>query len=279
MNNRLYPRNMGRDILAPSHSPHNPCTASGFTLLEVLVVVAVIALLVAILLPSLAKAREQSRRTLCLSNLRQIAVAWHQYLDANRDRFFQSVNANYNYGGIQGAGGPPFGSDPSSPVPKPLNSYLKLPVVTRADADVFFCPADDGGEIERPTVWSYYGTSYTTNPLLIGQNQVNIEAVDPCRSMWTKVNRRLKALSRSSVSNESRLLLIGDFGWVHQHNLFSPLRVEWHSRALHHDLAFMDGHAEFVHIRKGMHVTERYTIMPFRDLVPVASGCQQEVLP
>ena len=53
--------------------PHgNACGRFGFTLIEVLVVVAIIALLVAILLPSLAKAREQARRTVCQSNLGQL---------------------------------------------------------------------------------------------------------------------------------------------------------------------------------------------------------------
>lgn len=47
----------------------------GFTLIEVLVVVAIIALLVAILLPSLSKAREHARRTQCASNAHQITVA------------------------------------------------------------------------------------------------------------------------------------------------------------------------------------------------------------
>lgn len=50
-----------------------------FTLIEVLVVVAIIALLVAILLPSLTKAREQTRRTVCASNTRQIGIALNMY--------------------------------------------------------------------------------------------------------------------------------------------------------------------------------------------------------
>jgi prepilin-type N-terminal cleavage/methylation domain-containing protein len=51
----------------------------GFTLIEVLVVVAIIALLVSILLPSLAKARAQARNTTCLSNLHQFGIAIAAY--------------------------------------------------------------------------------------------------------------------------------------------------------------------------------------------------------
>jgi prepilin-type N-terminal cleavage/methylation domain-containing protein/prepilin-type processing-associated H-X9-DG protein len=57
----------------------------GFTLIEILVVVSIIASLLAVLLPSLSQAREASRRTVCLSNMRQLAMGWHMYADAFKD--------------------------------------------------------------------------------------------------------------------------------------------------------------------------------------------------
>jgi prepilin-type N-terminal cleavage/methylation domain-containing protein/prepilin-type processing-associated H-X9-DG protein len=60
---------------------------TAFTLIELLVVVAILSVLAAILLPALQKAREQSRRALCASNLRQIGVAMHLYCDDWNDHF------------------------------------------------------------------------------------------------------------------------------------------------------------------------------------------------
>jgi prepilin-type N-terminal cleavage/methylation domain-containing protein/prepilin-type processing-associated H-X9-DG protein len=61
---------------------------SGFTLVEVLVVIAIIGVLVALLLPAIQAAREAARKTACTSNLRQIALAVHQYYDTHHGRFF-----------------------------------------------------------------------------------------------------------------------------------------------------------------------------------------------
>jgi prepilin-type N-terminal cleavage/methylation domain-containing protein/prepilin-type processing-associated H-X9-DG protein len=57
----------------------------GFTLIELLVTVAIIALLIAILLPSLGRAREQTRMTKCGANLKQIFVAVASYAGQNND--------------------------------------------------------------------------------------------------------------------------------------------------------------------------------------------------
>ena len=58
----------------------------GFTLIEILVVVAIIALLIAILLPSLKNAKEMARATVCATHMRQIFDATLMYSQGNKDR-------------------------------------------------------------------------------------------------------------------------------------------------------------------------------------------------
>ena len=55
----------------------------GFTLIELLVVIAIIAVLIALLLPAVQAAREAARRAQCVNNLKQLALAAHNYQDVN----------------------------------------------------------------------------------------------------------------------------------------------------------------------------------------------------
>ena len=235
----------------------------GFTLLEVLVVVAVIALLVAVLLPSLHKARHHSRRVTCQSHLKELAIAWRYYLDDHQGAFLQDArrvirNTSINYGGKHGES-PFFRGNAESK--KPLNRYAGVPPKTTTGADVFQCPGDDGD----PGDFGYYGTSYQMNRMLVGNGKLQVGQSDPCHDVLDRVSDRLPDLNRSKVARESRLLLMGDFRWDTAYQwAFDTFGTDWHGRDQYYNMAYLDGHVEFVHIRKGLHTTEQYTVIPFK---------------
>lgn len=64
---------------------------AGFTLIDVLVTLAVVAVLIGIMLPSLGRVRELSRQVVCRSNLRQVGLGMAMYADASRDQLPYSV--------------------------------------------------------------------------------------------------------------------------------------------------------------------------------------------
>ncbi len=149
---------------------------TGFTLVELLVVVSILVLLVAILVPSLRKAKDLARRTACASNLHQIGMALRMYLGDNND----VMPVATPFGGM-----PPPGDDGPPEIPDiatALKPYLSKNV---SDQDaVFHCPADVPGKTHREGPLhgrSFYetdGTSYAYNFFLSGNKMYEIVRKD-----------------------------------------------------------------------------------------------------
>lgn len=116
---------------------------AGFTLLELFVVIGIIAVLAAILLPGINRAREQARQVLCLANLRQLTAAFISYSKDNQDCFLPPDSSIAQAGLANSA-------DQSLVIP-PLFRYAR-------NADVFHCPEDQRSG----------GLSYSINDFLGG---------------------------------------------------------------------------------------------------------------
>ncbi len=84
---------------------HGPKSKASFSLIELLVVVAIIAVMISILLPALSRARDVGKRAVCLSNMHQMCVAIQAYLGnyngffppASQDTYSLTANPNIQY--------------------------------------------------------------------------------------------------------------------------------------------------------------------------------------
>jgi prepilin-type N-terminal cleavage/methylation domain-containing protein/prepilin-type processing-associated H-X9-DG protein len=140
-----------------------PPRRSGFTIVELFVVMAIIALLIGLLMPAVQRARLTAARGNCQSNLHNVGIAFHHYLDLNKGKFPDAARVP---------------SLPDTPGQKSLQEVLG-PLIEN-NRGVFRCPLDQ-------TRYQVEGTSYEYQPRVAGKT---IEEVRnnklglPITSIW-----------------------------------------------------------------------------------------------
>ncbi len=125
-----------------------------FSLVELLVVIAVIGILAALSLPVLSRAQESGRSTACISNLHQIGLALQMYVDANNNIL------------------PTMRDAPTDTNAAATNTFPTVNIVLKNDlgnTNVLRCPSDFQG------VFQLTGSSYAWNSLLNGENANHLE--------------------------------------------------------------------------------------------------------
>ena len=164
-----------------------------FSLVELLVVTAIIGVLVSLLLPAVQYARESARRTNCASNMRQVGLAMNQFIDTHGGRFPETYHTIADKSWI----------------------YTLAPFMESVDS-IRICPSDEKGQ-ER---FELKLTSYVMNAYLTSEPPPQDKPI----TLYRKLQATSKTIVAFELANKSGIPSLND-DHVHSHAWFTTSAI------------------------------------------------------
>ena len=182
--------------------------ARAFTLVEVLVVIAIIAILAALLFPVLSSAKGRAQRTACMNNLKQINIAIHAYADENNDTL------------------PNVGMPTYITYREAVKGYAGLNGPSSANDRIFACPMDAFHYDENSGNFVPFGRHQSTNYDFASYsfNGANLVTNIP-NFIYTGLLPGIGGQKISTIKNPARTILVAEASALLPYSWHSPQSV------------------------------------------------------